>query len=89
MAENVLILDDADRLMNLEETAKRMRTSRLIVAELVKAGMLGAIKFGKEYRVPKSAFHQFIVEHIGEDILETLAEATGGSAYARKTPAQQ
>lgn len=53
MTENVLILDDADRLMNLEETAKRMRTGRKFVKGLIDAGLLGAIRFGNECRVPK------------------------------------
>jgi len=80
MAENdVLILDDADRLMNMEETAKRLRTSRPVVKGLVDAGILGAIRFGKEYRIPKSVFHKFIIDHIGEDLLETLAGGMAGA----------
>lgn len=75
MAENVLILDDADRLMNLEETSRRLRTSRAVVSELIHTGLLPAIRFGKDYRVPKSAFHDFIVANIGGDILKTLADA--------------
>lgn len=75
MTENVLLLDDADRLMNLEETAKRMRTSRLFVKGLIDAGLLGAVRFGSECRVPKSSLHEFFVEHIGEDLQETLAAA--------------
>mgnify|MGYP000127325111 FL=1 len=76
MTENVLILDDADRLMNLEETAKRMRTGRKFVKGLIDAGLLGAIRFGNECRVPKSCLHAFFVEHMGEDLLKTLASAT-------------
>lgn len=69
---NIMILDDADRLMNLEETAKRLRTSRGVVAELIKADFLGAIRFGKECRVPKSALNKFIADNIGINILEKL-----------------
>lgn len=70
--ESTMILDDADRLMNLEETAKRLRTSRKIVMELIKVGFLGAIQFGKECRVPESCLNKFVGESIGTNILERL-----------------
>lgn len=71
-----LVMDNAERLMNVEEVAKRLRTSRAVTAELLKLGMLKAVKFGNEYRVPKFALYDFIVDNIGEDILEKL-EAVG------------
>ena len=88
--ESTMILDDADRLMNLEETAKRLRTSRKIVMELIKVGFLGAIQFGKECRVPKSCLNKFIGESIGTNILERLetvgrlSRVSGGDPYVRQ-----
>ena len=71
-----LVMDNAERLMNVEEVAKRLRTSRAVTTELLRLGWLKSVRFGSEYRIPKFALHEFIVDNIGVDILEKL-EAVG------------
>jgi DNA binding domain, excisionase family len=74
-----LILDDADRLLSIEEAAARLRTSHTFVSKLIDARLLPAIRFGKNRRIPKSLFNQFVVAHVDEDlptVVEKLLETT-------------
>ena len=65
-----LILDDADRLMSIEETASRLGTSRKVVTKLIQGGHLAALHFHRETRVPKTFLGRFIEECAGKDVLD-------------------
>ena len=67
--------DDTDRLLSIKEVAERMRTGQAFVNQLIDAGLLKALKFKRDRRVPKSIFNKFIADHVGEDILEVLEAA--------------
>lgn len=69
----VLILDDADRLLSVAEVAARLRTTQPFVRALIEHGLLGAIRFGSNRRVPKSELGRFLAAHLGEDLQEALA----------------
>ena len=71
-AEKEMVMDDAERLLSLEEVGERLGAGRTFAARLVKAGLLQALTFRKIKRVPKSELARFIQEHLGEDIYEIL-----------------
>lgn len=73
--EKSMILDDADRLLSIDEVSERMRTSPTIVKRLIASKLLGAIRFNSQNRIPKTILNQFIHEHINENIYDTLNEA--------------
>ena len=52
-----------------------MRTGQAFVNQLIDAGLLKALKFKRDRRVPKSIFNKFIADHVGEDIYEVLEAA--------------
>lgn len=79
---DVLIMDDADRLLSVAEVATRMRTTQPFVRELIIHGFLRAISFGKNRRVPKSELNRFFVQYLGEDLSELLAERMAQSEEA-------
>jgi len=68
--------DGTDRLMGLKEVAERLGCSQQFVGRLIKGGLLGALRFGRNKRVPKSVFNAFIASNVGNDLKE-LAEARG------------
>lgn len=67
-------LDDADRLMSLDEVRIRLRTSPKIVAELVSKGLLKTLRFGNSKRVRKATFNAFLAKYDGQDLLEVLSQ---------------
>ena len=71
-AEKEMVLDDADRLLSLEEVGARLGSGRPFVGRLIRAGLLQAMAFRKIKRVPKSELTRFIQDHLGEDLYETL-----------------
>lgn len=74
-----MILDDTDRLLSIEEVAKRLRTSPTFVKRLIRAELLGAIRFNSQSRIPKTILNQFIREHINENLCDTLKDAEGAA----------
>ncbi len=79
---NPMILDDTDRLLSIEEVAKRLRTSQTFVKRLITAELLGAIRFNSHSRIPKTALNRFIQEHINENLCDTLKSAEAGGFSA-------
>lgn len=71
-AEKEMVMDDAERLLSLEEVGARLGSGRLFAARLVKAGLLQALTFRKIRRVPKSELARFVRAHLGQDIYEIL-----------------
>lgn len=74
MTKDTIPMDDADRLMSLEEVRIRLRTSPHIVAQIVKQGLLKTLRFGNNKRVRKSTFNAFLTKYDGQDLLELLKE---------------
>lgn len=72
MTKNTIPLDDADRLMSLDEVRIRLRTSPKVVAELTNKGLLKTLRFGNSKRVRKITFNQFLAKYDGQDLLEVL-----------------
>jgi len=71
-AEKALVLDDAERLLSLEEVGARLGSGRPFVGRLIQAGLLQALSFRRIKRVPKSELTRFIQDHLGEDLYATL-----------------
>jgi excisionase family DNA binding protein len=71
-AERALVLDDAERLLSLEEVSARLGSGRPFVGRLIQAGLLQALSFRRIKRVPKSELTRFIQDHLGEDLYATL-----------------
>lgn len=67
-----IFTDDGDRLMSLDETAARLRTSPAIVGKLVKTGILPCIRRGTSKSVRKYTLNAFLAQHDGEDLFELL-----------------
>jgi len=65
--------DDTDRLFSIEEAAARLRTSHGFVSDLINAGILPALKFGKNRRIRKVAFNAFLEQNDGCDLQELVA----------------
>lgn len=49
-----------DRLLTVEEVADLMRVSNMTVYRLIKAGQLGAIRVGKNYRIRSSDVDRYL-----------------------------
>ena len=65
-----MVLDDANRLMTIAETAARLGTSRGRVGKLLACGRLRFIKKGSVKLISKYALNAFIrqLEESGEDM---------------------
>lgn len=50
----------ADRLLTVGEVAAAMRVSNMTVYRLIKAGELGAIRVGKNYRIRESDVNRYL-----------------------------
>ena len=70
-----LTMDDAERLMSIEEVATRMRTPYPVVKKLVDKGYLDALFFKKQIRIPKSFFAEFLQKAKGKDIYKLIKGA--------------
>ncbi len=51
-----------ERLLTVSEVASAMRVSNMTVYRLIKAGNLGAIRVGKNYRIRESDVSQYLSE---------------------------
>ncbi len=65
--------DTGDSLMSAKEAAARMGTSPGRIYQLVKAGMLPALRFGNDMRIRENTLCAFLREYEGRDVLEELA----------------
>jgi excisionase family DNA binding protein len=48
------------QLYTVAEVAAMMRVSKMTVYRLVQSGTIHSIRFGRSYRVPQSAFKEYI-----------------------------
>ncbi len=62
-----------DFLMSAKEAASRMGTSPGNIYQFVKAGMLPALRFGKDIRIRENALCAFLRAYEGKDVLAELA----------------
>ena len=72
MNKERIILDDADRLLSLDEVAARLKTSPTNVARLV---LLTTLRFGNYKRVRKVTLNEFLRRYDGQDLLAVLEGA--------------
>lgn len=77
MAETgkAMVLDDAERLLSLEEVGARLGTGRAFVGRLINAGLIDALAFRKVKRIPKSELSRFVRDHTGQDLYTVLEAA--------------
>lgn len=60
-----------DYLLTVSETAKRLKTNRNFVYELINAGLLKSIKIGSK-KVRNSEINRFLEEYDGQDVDSAL-----------------
>ena len=53
-----------DRLLTVGEVAGTMRVSNMTVYRLIKAGQIGAIRVGKNYRIRASEVDRYLRERV-------------------------
>lgn len=75
MNKERIILDDADRLLSLDEVSARLKTSPTNVARFVRAGLLTTLRFGNYKRVRKVTLNEFLRRYDGQDLLAVLEGA--------------
>lgn len=75
MNKERIILDDADRLLSLDEVSARLKTSQSNVARLVRSGLLTTLRFGNYKRVRKVTLNEFLRRYDGQDLLAVLEGA--------------
>ncbi len=51
-----------EQLYTVAEVAAMMRVSKMTVYRLVHAGTIHSIRFGRSYRVPRSAIREYLEE---------------------------
>lgn len=51
-------------LLTVAEVAEMLRVSNMTVYRLIKAGQLGAIRVGKNYRIPQSDLDDYLDEGV-------------------------
>lgn len=55
---NVTYYED---VFSVEEVANMLKISRRYILKLIREGKFGAMKIGKEYRIPKSVLDSFLI----------------------------
>lgn len=53
-----------ERLLTVSEVASSMRVSNMTVYRLIKAGQLGAIRVGKNYRIRTTEVDRYLRERV-------------------------
>lgn len=56
--------DFAEPLLTVGEVAQLMRVSNMTVYRLIKAGQLGAIRVGKNYRLRRTDVERYLTERV-------------------------
>lgn len=70
---------DGDRLLTTEEVGYRLGGSnRAFVLELIHAGLLTSICFGRVRRVRLVTLNEFLAKYDGEDLVKLVKERTCG-----------
>lgn len=77
MNKERIVMDDADRLLSLDEVAARLKTSSANVARLVSTGLLTTLRFGHYKRVRKVTLNEFLSRYDGQDLLAVLEDREG------------
>lgn len=54
----------SERLLTVSEVATAMRVSNMTVYRLIKAGQIGAIRVGKNYRIRTSEIDRYLHDRI-------------------------
>lgn len=54
----------SERLLTVSEVASSMRVSNMTVYRLIKAGQLGAIRVGKNYRIRTTEVDRYLRERV-------------------------
>lgn len=67
-----ILQDDTDRLLSVEEVAKRLRTGKQFVRSLINAGLLPALSFRRNRRIRKVSLNKFLEKYDGQDLYEVL-----------------
>lgn len=67
-----ILMDDADRLLSVEEVAERLRTGKQFVRSLINAGLLPALSFRRNRRIRKVSLNKFLEKYDGQDLYEVL-----------------
>ena len=62
MADDNAVL--SERLLTVSEVASAMRVSNMTVYRLIKAGQIGAIRVGKNYRIRTSEVDRYLQERV-------------------------
>lgn len=70
MAETVkIILDSTDELYSIPEIAKKMKTTKGVIYQLLDAGLLPSIRVGRYRRIRKFRFNEFLAKYEGQDLI--------------------
>lgn len=75
MPDERIFPDDGDRLMSVEETAARLKTSQTVVRQLMKVRAIVPICNGQRRYIRKYALNNFLAQIEGQDIQSFLAGA--------------
>lgn len=75
MTEERIFPDDGDRLMSVEETAARLKTSQSVVRQLLRKRIIVPICNGQRRYIRKYALNNFLAQIEGQDLQALLAGA--------------
>lgn len=70
----IMLIND-EHLMETSEVSKRMGINAKMVRELIKYGLLPAIRFRRTNKVVYSQFVDFLQKYTGKDIYDVLEAA--------------
>ena len=65
--EAVKMFDEYEDMMSAEEVSEALRIGHNTVYSLLKSGELKAFRCGKNWKIPRTAVEQFVLEHSGLD----------------------
>lgn len=65
----------ANRLLSTKEAADVLNTSEKMINQMINAGMLIPIYYGKKRCLPVSMLNAFIAERIGHDLIADVSAA--------------
>lgn len=73
-----MAIADADELFSVPEVARRLKTNRNFVYELIRTGILPSVKIGRFKRVRKFAFNEFLKSFEDKDLYECVKARKSG-----------
>lgn len=68
----------ADKLLSTDEVAAVLGTTRTFVNRILNAGLMIALYFGRNRRVPTSVLNKFIADYAGKDIIAEVERIEAG-----------